>query len=335
MRDISGVIFGHRLVSFEDSSMESNSFTPVSSRRAVMSAGLQMAVGSLAYKALPARAQPGPSDIATRAIPHSGERIPVIGLGTANEFMVTPQGDAKAKLKKVVDDLLAQGCKLIDTASSYGSAESVLGDLLSDQDRSRIFLATKLENGSQKAGAIEFRRSLERLRFAKVDLLQLHNVQDPNQSLAAFRDWKAQGLCRYVGITTTFKSDYDAAEAVLRKEKPDFFQVDYSLRDREAEKRLLPAAADAGAAVLTALPFGRSSVFSAVRGKSVPEWAAEFDATTWPQFFLKFLLGHAAVTAVIPGTTNPAHLAENISAGRGRFPDAEQRKAMIKFFDAL
>jgi aryl-alcohol dehydrogenase-like predicted oxidoreductase len=259
----------------------------------------------------------------------------VIGLGTANDFQVPQQGEAKATLKKVVDDLLAQGCKLIDTASSYGAAENVLGDLLSDRDRSAIFLATKLENGSAKAGAIEFKRSLERLRFPRVDLLQLHNVRDPNQSLAAFRDWKAQGLCRYIGITTTFKSDYDAAEAVLRREKPDFFQVDYSIGDRAADARLLPAAADVGAAVLTALPFGRSSVFSAVRGKSVPEWAREFDATTWPQFFLKFLLGHEAVTAVIPGTTNPAHLADNISAGRGRFPGSEQRKAMMKFFDAL
>jgi len=315
--------------------MSSNPFTQGPSRRVVLYAGLEIAVGSLAYCALPARAQPGSSDLATRAIPHSGERIPVIGLGTANDFQVVQQGEAKATLKKVVDDLLAQGCKLIDTASSYGSAESVLGDLLSDQDRSKIFLATKLENGSQKTGAIELKRSLERLRFPRVDLLQLHNVQDPNQSLAAFRDWKAQGLCRYIGITTTFKSDYEAAEAVLRREKPDFFQVDYSLGDREAEKRLLPAAVDVGAAVLTALPFGRSSVFTAVRGKSVPEWASEFDATTWPQFFLKFLLGHEAVTAVIPGTTNPAHLADNISAGRGRFPDTAQRKAMIKFFDTL
>jgi aryl-alcohol dehydrogenase-like predicted oxidoreductase len=316
----------------EDRLMGSNSFAQGPSRRAVLLAGLGIATANYAP---PARAQSGSRDLAIRAIPHSGELIPVIGLGTANDFQLTPQGEAKATLKKVVDDLLAQGCKLIDTASSYGSAESVLGDLLSDQDRSRIFLATKLENGSQKAGAIEFKRSLERLRFAQVDLLQLHNVQDPGQSLAAFRDWKAQGLCRYIGITTTFKSDYGAAEAVLRSEKPDFFQVDYSLSDREAEKRLLPAAADAGAAVLTALPFGRSSVFAAVRGKTVPEWAAEFDATTWPQFFLKFLLGHPAVTAVIPGTTNPAHLADNISAGRGRFPDAAQRQAMIEFFDTL
>jgi aryl-alcohol dehydrogenase-like predicted oxidoreductase len=315
--------------------MDSSPFTQGRSRRVILGAGLDIAIATLAYGALPARAQPAPAAVATRAIPHSGERIPVIGLGTANDFQIAPQGDAKANLKKVVDDLLAQGCKLIDTASSYGAAESVLGDLLSDQDRAKIFLATKLENGSQKTGGVEFKRSLERLRFSRVELLQLHNVQNPKQSLAAFRDWKAQGLCRYIGITTTFKSDYEAAEAVLRREKPDFFQVDYSLRDREAEKRLLPAAADVGAAVLTALPFGRSSVFSAVRGKSVPEWAKDFDATTWPQFFLKFLLGHEAVTAVIPGTTNPAHLADNISAGRGRFPDSGQRQAMIKFFDAL
>jgi aryl-alcohol dehydrogenase-like predicted oxidoreductase len=313
--------------------MMPNSFARRPTRRQLLHAGLGLAAGSLANRT--ARAQSSPSPLAARAIPHSGELIPVIGLGTANEFQMPPQGERKAILKKVVDDLLAQGCKLIDTASSYGAAESVLGDLLSDQDRAKVFLATKLENGDAKAGTIEFKRSLERLRYKQVDLLQLHNVQDPNQSLAAFRDWKSQGLCRYIGITTTFKQDFDAAEAVIRKEKPDFFQVDYSLGDREAEKRLLPAAADAGAAVLTALPFGRSSVFAAVRGKSVPEWARDFDATTWPQFFLKFLLGHQAITAVIPGTTNPAHLADNISAGRGRFPDAGQRKEMIKFFDAL
>ena len=304
------------------------------SRRRLLQGGLVVATGSL-LDGVPSAFGQTDTATATRPIPHSGERIPVIGLGTANEFQMRPEADARANLKKVVDDLLAQGCKLIDTASSYGSAESVLGDLLSDQDRSKVFLATKIENGSKQEGSVEFRRSLQRLRYQRVDLLQLHNVRDRQQDLSPFRDWKAQGLCRYVGITTTFKNDYDAAEAVLRREKPDFFQVDYSLADRDAEKRLLPAARDAGAAVLTALPFGRSSVFSAVRGKRVPEWARDFDATTWPQFFLKFLLGHEAVTAVIPGTTNPAHLADNISAGRGRFPDVRQRQAMIEFFQAL
>ena len=304
------------------------------SRRRILQGAAGLLAGALTGRTAPVSAQTD-SAVAARPIPHSGEQIPVIGLGTANQFMAKPQGDAKANLKKVVDDLLAQGCKLIDTASSYGSAESVLGDLLSDQDRSKVFLATKIENGERKAGLVEFRNSLERLRYQQVDLLQLHNVRDRHQDLAPFREWKAQGLCRYVGITTTFKSDYGAAEAVIAREKPDFFQVDYSLADREVETRLLPAARDAGAAVLTALPFGRSSVFSAVGGKSVPEWARDFDASTWPQFFLKFLLGHEAVAAVIPGTTNPAHLAENISAGRGRFPDAKQRKAMIEFFETL
>src|ERR1700761_8839970 len=304
------------------------------SRRRILQGAGGLLVGAVTGSASPAFAE-SDGAIATKPIPHSGERLPVIGLGTANEFMVPPEGDAKANLKKGVDDLLAQGCKLIDTASSYGSAEGVLGDLLADQDRAKVFLATKIENGDRGAGLVEFRHSLERLLYKQVDLLQLHNVRNHRQDLAPFRDWKAQGLCRYIGVTTTYKSDYGAAEAVIVREKPDFFQVDYSLADREAEKRLLPAARDAGAAVLTALPYGRSSVFSAVRGKSVPEWAKDFDATTWPQFFLKFLLGHEAVTAVIPGTTNPAHLADNISAARGRFPDAKQRQMMIDFFAAL
>jgi aryl-alcohol dehydrogenase-like predicted oxidoreductase len=303
-------------------------------RRRILQGAAGLAAGALAGPTRLAFAETD-SAVATKPIPHSGEQIPVIGLGTANEFMATPEGDARANLKKVVDDLLAQGCKLIDTASTYGSAESVLGDLLSDQDRAKVFLATKIENGDKSAGSAEFKRSLERLRYRQVDLLQLHNVQNRHQDLTPFREWKAQGLCRYVGVTTTYKSDYGAAEAVIVRERPDFFQVDYSLADRDAEKRLLPAARDAGAAVLTALPYGRSSVFSAVRGKSVPEWARDFDATTWPQFFLKFLLSHEAVTAVIPGTTNPAHLADNISAGHGRFPDAKQRKAMIEFFQSL
>lgn len=314
--------------------MNFDDFTGTPSRRQLLQGTAGIAAFSVLGTMRPVFAQDA-SPIATRAIPHSGEQLPVIGLGTANDFQERPDSAGRANLKKVVDDLLAQGCKLIDTASSYGAAESVLGDLLSDQDRAKVFLATKIESGSRAPGLIEFRRSLERLRYRQVDLLQLHNVSDRHQDLTQFRDWKAQGLCRYVGITTTFKSDYGAAEAVLARQKPDFFEIDYSLADRDAEKRLLPAARDAGAAVLTALPFGRSSVFSAVRGKSVPEWAREFDATTWPQFFLKFLLGHEAVTAVIPGTTNPAHLADNISAGRGRFPDAKQRKAMIDFFATL
>ena len=221
--------------------MYSRSHPGRSSRRAFMRGSAAVAALSVLTEAKPAGAQ-SDSGIATRAIPRSSEQLPVIGLGTANEFQARPQGAERITLKKVVDDLLAQGCKLIDTASSYGAAESVLGDLLSDQDRSKVFLATKIEDGSRKGGLAEFQNSLERLRYRQVDLLQQHNVEDPHQDLAPFRDWKAQGLCRYIGVTTTFKNDYDAAEAVILREKPDFFQVDYSLADRAAETRLLPAA---------------------------------------------------------------------------------------------
>ena len=149
------------------------------------------------------------------------------------------------------------------------------------------------------------------------------------------REWKSQGFCRYIGITTSFGGDFDAVEAGVRRQKPDFLQVNYSLADRAAEKRVIPAAAEVGAAVLTDLPFARNRLFRAVRGQKLPEWAGDFDAASWGQFFLKYLLGNEAVTAVIPGTGNPEHMADNLGAGRGRLPDAAQRQRMVAFFDAL
>ena len=165
--------------------------------------------------------------------------------------------------------------------------------------------------------------------------MQLHNVGDPRQDLAMLREWKSQGFCRYIGITTSFGGDFDAVEAVLRRHKPDFLQVNYSLADRAAEKRVIPAAAEVGAAVLTDLPFARNRLFGAVRGQKLPEWAGDFEATSWAQFFLKYLLGNQAVTAVIPGTNTAQHMADNLGAGRGRLPDAAQRARMVAFFEAL
>ena len=166
--------------------------------------------------------------------------------------------------------LVDGGGRLIDTASVYGDAESVLGEVIAPRGlRDKVFIATKLE----APDAAELKRSLARLKTAKVDLLQLHNVRDPQQSLAQFKEWKAQGICRYIGITSTYHGDFAAVEAVLAREKPDFVQIDYSLDDREAEKRILPLAAEVKAGVLTALPFGRARLFRAVRGKPVPDWA--------------------------------------------------------------
>jgi aryl-alcohol dehydrogenase-like predicted oxidoreductase len=157
----------------------------------------------------------------------------------------------------------------------------------------------------------------------------LHNVSRSSQSLAQLRDWKAAGRCRYIGITSTDPRDYGAMEAIIRREKPDFVQVDYSMDNRDAGKRIIPAAAEAGAAVLTALPLGHTSLFRAVKGKTLPDWAKDVDAETWAQFFLKFLLGNPHVTAVIPGTGNAEHMKDNLGAGRGRMPDEQQRQKMI------
>jgi aryl-alcohol dehydrogenase-like predicted oxidoreductase len=304
------------------------------SRRRVLAAGAGL--GALAW--LPALGEEKTSTpgLIARPIPHSGENLPVIGLGTSQVFEV---GDDPARRKacaEVLKTLVAGGGTLVDTAPSYGTAESVVGDLVAATGLAgRIFLATKLEDYDRSTASAQLHASLQRLRTNRVDLMQLHNVGDPQQDLAILREWKAQGLCRYFGITTSFGGDFDAVEAVLRRQKPDFLQVNYSLADRAAEKRVIPAAAEVGAAVLTDLPFARNRLFRAVRGQKLPEWAGDFDATSWAQFFLKYLLGNETVTAVIPGTGNPEHMADNLGAGRGRLPDAAQRQRMVAFFEAL
>ena len=304
------------------------------SRRRVL--GLGAGLAASAWLPALANAQTGASALIARPIPHSGESLAVVGLGTSQVFEVGDDPARRQACTEVVKTLVAGGGKLIDTAPSYGNAESVVGDLLAATElRGRVFLATKLEDYDRNTGAAQLRASLQRLRTDRVDLIQLHNVGDPHQDLAMLREWKSQGFCRYIGITTSFGGDFDAVEAVVRRQKPDFLQVNFSLADRAAEKRVIPAAAEVGAAVLTDLPFARNRLFGAVHGQKLPEWASDFDATSWAQFFLKYLLGNAAVTAVIPGTSNAEHMADNLGAGRGRLPDAAQRARMVAFFEAL
>ena len=281
----------------------------------------------LARKAL---AQNDAAPLIERAIPSSGERLPAVGLGTAQIFDSNDERTQHAAAQ-VIGTLVEVGGRVVDTASSYGEAESVLGNAIASVAlRDKLFVATKLE----APDAAELKRSLARLETAKLDLLQLHNVRDPRQSLAQFKAWQAHGLCRYIGITSTFRGDFAAVEAVLGRERPDFVQIDYSLDDREAEKRILPLAAEVKAGVLTALPFGHGRLFRAVRGQAIPDWATGF-AGSWAQFFLKYLLGDERVTAVIPGTSDPAHMADNLGAMRGTLPDQEQRKRMAAFIDGL
>jgi aryl-alcohol dehydrogenase-like predicted oxidoreductase len=266
----------------------------------------------------------------TRTIPRTGERLPVVGLGTASVFESNDEATQQAGAA-IVRTLVEAGARLIDTASTYGDAEKILGETMAATGlREKLFIATKLEAPDRA----ELKRSITRLKTTTLDLLQLHNVRNPGQSLAQFKTWKAEGICRYIGITSTFHGDFPAVEAVLRRERPDFVQIDYSLDNREAEARILPLAGELKAGVLTALPFGRGRLFSAVRGKTVPDWAKDF-AGSWAQFFLKFLLADERVTTVIPGTSNPAHMLDNLGAMSGPLPDPDQRKRMVAFIESV
>jgi aryl-alcohol dehydrogenase-like predicted oxidoreductase len=276
------------------------------------------------------RAHAQSPEILTRTIPSTGEGLAPVGLGTAQVFDIDDEA-TKQKADAVLQALIAGGGRLVDTASVYGEAEVVIGDVVARAHlREKLFIATKLEAPDQA----ELKRSLARLRTDKFDLLQLHNVRNPEQSLTQFKEWKAQGICRYIGITSTRHADFAAVETVLAREKPDFVQIDYSLDDREAEKRILPLAAEVKAGVLTALPFGRARLFRAVRGKELPDWARGF-AGSWAQFFLKYLLADPRVTAVIPGTADAGHMTDNLGAMRGPLPDEEQRRQMAAFADKL
>lgn len=272
-----------------------------------------------------------------RPIPHGdGETLPVIGVGTAGVFNVGAGPQERTGPTEVIRALVAGGGTVIDTAPSYGNAENVIGSILSDAKwRPQVFIATKLEEYRIGGEAAEARQSLRRLKTDRVDALQLHNVRDPRQDMAGVNALKAQGLCRYTGITTTYKDAYAAAEAILKRGKPDFLEIDYAIDNRDAEQRLLPAAADVGAAVLVALPFGRGKLFRKALGSKLPEWADEFDCTSWGQFFLKFILSLPAVTAVIPGTDKAAHMIDNLAAGRGRLPDAKARLRMADYVASL
>jgi diketogulonate reductase-like aldo/keto reductase len=253
----------------------------------------------------------------------------VVGLGTWRTFDVGASAAEREPLREVLQRFVALGGRVVDSSPMYGTAEAVVGDLAADLGlRDSLFLATKVWTSGREAGMAQMEQSLRRLRVARLDVMQIHNLLDWRVHLKTLRAWKQEGRIRYLGITHYTAGAYDELERVMRSEPLDFLQINYSLGEREAERRVLPLARDRGLAVLVNRPFQEGDLFRKVRGHEVPSWAADFDGESWAQFFLKWILAHPAVTCVIPATSRPTHLIDNMRAGQGRLPDGATRERM-------
>jgi diketogulonate reductase-like aldo/keto reductase len=291
------------------------------SRRAVLRLMAAAAAG--------AGATPGSGALIARPIPASGETIPAVGLGTWQTFDVGASATDRTPRREVLKQFVALGGTVIDSSPMYGAAEAVVGELASDISvTDRLFVATKVWTSGRAAGVTQMEQSIRLLRKQPLDLMQIHNLVDWRTHLATLREWKKTGRVRYIGITHYTASAYDELERVLRSETLDFVQLNYSLGEREAERKILPLAKDRGVAVLVNRPFAEGGLFRRVRGQALPAWAADIGCESWAQFFLKWILGHPAVTCAIPATSNPEHLADNMKGGAGALPDAAMREKM-------
>jgi aryl-alcohol dehydrogenase-like predicted oxidoreductase len=302
-------------------------------RRTVIKAGAVLGASMLLD---PARVLAQSQALLQKKIPSSGEMIPIIGIGTARRYEDVKNDAEKVPLKETIRQFQSLGGKVIDSSPSYGTAEAVVGELVEDlKVRDSLFLATKvsLRREGREEGVKQIEESFKKYRTNKIDLIAVHNLRDTDTQLALLRELKQAGRIRYVGITTSFPKQYGEFEQVMKKETLDFIQVDYALDNRETDKRLIPLAGDRGMAVMINLPFGRGRLFNAVQGKSLPEWAREFDCQSWAQFFLKYLVSHPAVTCAIPGMAQPKYVVDNLGAARGRLPDAAMRRKMEQFID--
>ena len=274
--------------------------------------------------------------IMTRKIPSTGEEIPAVGLGTWQVFDAGNDTAARAPLREVLVQFAKAGGKLIDSSPMYGSAESVAGDLVAELGlREKLFVATKVWTRGMEDGIREMETSFRRLKVKQMDLMQIHNLLDVDVHTRTLLDWKSRGKIRYLGITHYTASAHAEVERQLKKEKYDFLQINYSLAERESEKRLLPYCLQNGIAVIANRPFAEGAMFRRVRGKPLPPWAAEIGVASWAQYFLKWIVGHPAITCAIPGTGKPEHIADNVAAGFGALPDEAMRKKMAAYFDTL
>ncbi len=282
-------------------------------------------------------------ELIQRAIPSTGEKVPVVGLGSAATFSQFARREDIDALTSVIRTMVDRGATVFDTAPSYGASEEVAGQIAADLGvTDRIFWATKVNVAGRGGGAADRTRaehqiqeSFAKLKVSTMDLIQVHNLADVPTQLGVLKELKEQGRVRYIGVTSTSDRQYEYLEQVMRDEQLDFIGVDYAIDNRNVEEKILPLALERKIGVLVYVPFGRSSLFRRVGDRPLPEWAADFDATTWAQFFIKYLVANPAVTAVTPATSSAEHMADDIGGGIGRLPDEATRRKMTEFVDAL
>lgn len=296
-----------------------------------------LAAGCAAFTLMNTSSSAQAPTLLKRPIPRSGEMLPAVGVGTWQTFDVGPKAPERAELKEVLRLLVEGGGSVVDSSPMYGKAEGVVGDLSAEAGlRDRLFFATKVWTSGRDSGIRQMEDSFRLMRAGnRMELMQVHNLLDLETHSRTLRDWKKAGRLRYIGITHYHEGAHADLERIVKTRDWDFVQFNYSMAEREAEARLLPACAESGTAVIVNRPFSQGGLFPKVKGKPLPPWAAEFDCASWAQFFLKFLLSHPAVTCVIPGTRRVAHLKDNLGAGMGRLPDAAMRRKMAEYLDRL
>ena len=288
-----------------------------------------LGIAAIACATPPSRAAEGA--MLSRKIPSSGEPLPVIGLGTWQTFDVGSGAAARDPLAEVLRAFVELGGKVIDSSPMYGRSEEVVGDLAAKLGlHPKLFVATKVWTKGKSAGIEQMQDSMRKLRVKTVDLMQVHNLVDVKTHLDTLDAWKKEGRVRYTGITHYTAGAHDDVARVIESRPVDFVQINYSVGEREAERRLLPLAAERGVAVIANRPFASGGLFRRLRATPLPEWAAEIDCTTWAQMLLKFVVSHPGVTCAIPATSRVAHLRDNMGAGRGKMPDADIRRRIVR-----
>jgi aryl-alcohol dehydrogenase-like predicted oxidoreductase len=281
--------------------------------------------------------------VMTRPVPSSGEQLPVVGLGSSATFGQTARSEDVSGLREVLQTLVEKGGKVFDTAPGYGASEEVAGELANELGiTDKIFWATKVNVAGRGGGSADpdaarqqIENSFAKFKVDAIDLIQVHNLGDIPTQLGILKELKEQGRVRYIGVTSTFEPQYSQLMDVMRNEPIDFIGVDYAIDNRTVEAEILPLAMERKIGTLIYVPFGRSRLFSRVGDRALPEWAAEFDAATWAQFFIKFILANPAVTVITPATSKAEHMADNLGGGMGRLPTADHIQAMIELIDNL